>query len=283
MKNIVIKKSITNYDTDSFGLYLKDVAKTHPLSLSEEQELARRIHKGDKEAFDKLVTSNLRFVITVAKQYQGQGVPLSDLIQEGSIGITKAAMKYDETRGFKFISYAVWWIRQAILLCIYNQSRTVRYSNSQIVRAARINKARAYLKEMLGRDPTNEEVANEVKLTVEQVEDVDFYKSTCSSLDTPLSDKADSDVVGDLIPGDIRTDKLVEDNAKRDELYFLISKLDTRKADVLRMFFGLGCAQLSFIEIGKRFGITGERARQLKESALETLKRRYSSKLKELL
>lgn len=283
MKNIVIKKSITNYDTDSFGLYLKDVAKTHPLSLSEEQELARRIHKGDKEALDKLVTSNLRFVITVAKQYQGQGVPLSDLIQEGSIGITKAAMKYDETRGFKFISYAVWWIRQAILLCIYNQSRTVRYSNSQIVRAARINKARAYLKEILGRDPTNEEVANEVKLTVEQVEDVDFYKSTCSSLDTPLSDKADSDVVGDLIPGDIRTDKLVEDNAKRDELYFLISKLDTRKADVLRMFFGLGCAQLSFIEIGKRFGITGERARQLKESALETLKRRYSSKLKELL
>lgn len=282
MKTFKIGISFTNRDDLSIRLYFKDINKFKPLTPEEETELFIKIENGDREAFVKIIKHNLRFVITVAKQYQGQGLPLVDLINEGNIGLCTAVSKFDYTRGFKFISYAVWWIRQSIIQAIYNTGRTIRFPIPTVSKLNKLIKVSSTLESKLEREATIEELAKETDFTEEKVEDLIKYNNTCSSMDIVI-DEDNNSTIGDLIPSYVKSDDDLIIDSDKEELNKIISNLPNRNADIIRMFFGIGMQALSLEEIGLRFGMSEERIRQLREEGLEILRSNYSEELKELL
>ena len=280
MKTITKQVSFTNRD-ELLNSYFKDLRKTTPLTHEEEINLSARIKNGDQEALNKLVVSNLRFVVTVAKQYQHQGLDLTDLIQCGNEGLIKAARLYDGTKGCKFISYAVWWIRQSIVSAIYKVSNTIKFSISHVIKQHKIKKIVNKLEAKLGRTPTIEEIADNIELSESQINDIFLYDKDVVSTDdsTGLEDIT----VGDTIYGNDYPDEEIDKDSITEEIGTIISRLGDREQDIIRMFFGISVKELTLEEIGEKFGTTAERIRQIKEDALIKLKNRYSEELKNLL
>ena len=283
MKKIRIVPSITNRDDLSLKLYFKDIYKYPILSLEEEQKLFEEANNGDNDALQKVIQSNLRFVITVAKQYQGQGISLVDLINEGNIGLCIAAKKFDNTRGFKFISYAVWWIRQSILQAIYNTSRTIRYPITYISKLTKVNKTISKLESEYDRPPTLKELSNNLNVSEDEINDVLLNTNSCSSMDIQIGDDDNSTTIGDLLSNGETADQNLMFDSNKFKIRQILSKLKNREADIIRMYYGIDSQELSLEEIGTRFGMTGERIRQLKEEILNKLFTNYSNELRELL
>lgn len=284
MKSFKITQSITDRKDASLGIYFKDVSKLSMITPEKEIELTRRIKLGDKAAANELVTANLRFVISVAKQYQNKGLDLVDLIQEGNIGMLEAAYKFDETRGYRFISYAVWWIRQSIMRAISEQCRTVRVPMSQIVNISKINKMSEKFEQKNGRVPSMEEIEEETNLNRKKINMslASTYRSV--SLESPLRDE-DVSCLLDVLPND--NSESTDTTALKSDLILeierILSKLSYREQDVLRMSFGIGVQAMSNDEIANRFGIGGERVRQIQHSAINHIKNKYKNELSELL
>jgi RNA polymerase primary sigma factor len=255
--------------------YLEDIGESKPLSATEEQELARRIKQGDLEARDKLVRANLRFVVSVAKQYQNQGLPLADLINEGNIGLITAAERFDGTKGFKFISYAVWWVRQAILQALAEQSRIVRMPLNRVGLLSKISKVSSFLEQEVGGNPCAEEIAHELEISPEEVMNTLISGRKAWSLDACFEDDDDGRSLLDIL-GDEKQESpeaaVLNDSLKR-EISHLLETLDEREAETIRLYFGLGGEEpLTLDQIGMRFGLTRERVRQIKEKALRRLR-----------
>lgn len=283
MKDIKIIKSITNRDCDSISMYFKEIYKYQPLSSEEEIALASN---KTKENLNKLVLHNLRFVITVAKQYQGQGLNLEDLINEGNIGLCKAANKYNPDKGVRFISYAVWWIRQSIIAAIYTNSRTIKSPTSFIVLLNRIKRTIADFISEFNREPSLEELSELLNLSEDKISDIISKSTNCVSLDSPNLDDNDSSTLVDIIENtDVKSpDEDLEKNMKLIRLKKVIYSLPERYSTVLIEHFGLfGVFPKSFDEIGKKMNLTGERVRQIKNDAINKLRQRYGKKLYELL
>lgn len=284
MKSFKITQSITDRKDASLGIYFKDVSKLSMITPEKEVELTKRIKLGDKAAANELVTANLRFVISVAKQYQNKGLDLVDLIQEGNIGMLEAAYKFDETRGYRFISYAVWWIRQSIMRAISEQCRTVRVPMSQIVNMSKINKMSEKFEQKNGRTPSMEEIEEETNLDRKKINVslASTYRSV--SLESPLRDE-DVSCLLDVIPNDNSesTDTTALKSDLIIEIEHILSKLSYREQDVLRMSFGIGVQAMSNDEIANRFGIGGERIRQIQHSAINHIRNKYKNELSELL
>ena len=284
MKSFKITQSITDRKDASLGIYFKDVSKLSMITPEKEIELTRRIKLGDKAAANELVTANLRFVISVAKQYQNKGLDLVDLIQEGNIGMLEAAYKFDETRGYRFISYAVWWIRQSIMRAISEQCRTVRVPMSQIVNMSKINKMSEKFEQKNGRVPSMEEIEEETNLNRKKINMslASTYRSV--SLESHLRDE-DVSCLLDVLPNDNSesTDTTALKSDLNLEIERILSKLSYREQDVLRMSFGIGVQAMSNDEIASRFGIGGERVRQIQHSAINHIKNKYKNELSELL
>ena len=284
MKSFKITQSITDRKDASLGIYFKDVSKLSMITPEKEVELTKRIKLGDKAAANELVTANLRFVISVAKQYQNKGLDLVDLIQEGNIGMLEAAYKFDETRGYRFISYAVWWIRQSIMRAISEQCRTVRVPMSQIVNMSKINKMSEKFEQKNGRTPSMEEIEEETNLDRKKINMslASTYRSV--SLESPLRDE-DVSCLLDVLPND--NSESTDTTALKSDLILeierILSKLSYREQDVLRMSFGIGVQAMSNDEIASRFGIGGERVRQIQHSAINHIKNKYKNELSELL
>ena len=284
MKSFKITQSITDRKDASLGIYFKDVSKLSMITPEKEIELTRRIKLGDKAAANELVTANLRFVISVAKQYQNKGLDLVDLIQEGNIGMLEAAYKFDETRGYRFISYAVWWIRQSIMRAISEQCRTVRVPMSQIVNMSKINKMSEKFEQKNGRVPSMEEIEEETNLNRKKINMslASTYRSV--TLESPLRDE-DVSCLLDVLPND--NSESTDTTALKSDLILeierILSKLSYREQDVLRMSFGIGVQAMSNDEIASRFGIGGERVRQIQHSAINHIKNKYKNELSELL
>ena len=284
MKSFKITQSITDRKDASLGIYFKDVSKLSMITPEKEVELTKRIKLGDKAAANELVTANLRFVISVAKQYQNKGLDLVDLIQEGNIGMLEAAYKFDETRGYRFISYAVWWIRQSIMRAISEQCRTVRVPMSQIVNMSKINKMSEKFEQKNGRVPSMEEIEEETNLNKKKINMslASTYRSV--SLESPLRDE-DVSCLLDVLPND--NSESTDTTALKSDLILeierILSKLSYREQDVLRMSFGIGVQAMSNDEIASRFGIGGERVRQIQHSAINHIKNKYKNELSELL
>ena len=284
MKSFNITHSITDRKDASLGIYFKDVSKLSMITPEKEVELTKRIKLGDKAAANELVTANLRFVISVAKQYQNKGLDLVDLIQEGNIGMLEAAYKFDETRGYRFISYAVWWIRQSIMRAISEQCRTVRVPMSQIVNMSKINKMSEKFEQKNGRVPSMEEIEEETNLNRNKINMslTSTYRSV--SLESPLRDE-DVSCLLDVLPND--NSESTDTTALKSDLILeierILSKLSYREQDVLRMSFGIGVQAMSNDEIANRFGIGGERVRQIQHSAINHIKNKYKNELSELL
>lgn len=284
MKSFKITQSITDRKDASLGIYFKDVSKLSMITPEKEVELTKRIKLGDKAAANELVTANLRFVISVAKQYQNKGLDLVDLIQEGNIGMLEAAYKFDETRGYRFISYAVWWIRQSIMRAISEQCRTVRVPMSQIVNMSKINKMSEKFEQKNGRAPSMEEIEEETNLNRKKINMslASTYRSV--SLESPLRDE-DVSCLLDVLPND--NSESTDTTALKSDLIIeierVLSKLSYREQDVLRMSFGIGVQAMSNDEIANRFGIGGERIRQIQHSAISHIRNKYKNELSELL
>lgn len=284
MKSFKITQSITDRQDASLGLYFKDVSKQPIIDINEEIALTKRIKEGDQKAIDKLVNANLRFVISVAKQYQNKGLPLVDLIQEGNLGIVEAAKRYDETRGFRFISYAVWWIRQSIMHAISSQCRTVRIPMSQVAYLNRISKATEKFEQEYGRKPSPEEIEAETNLSSDKISFTLSSSNRSISLETPFNDEEAGcllDVIPDSNSDD--TDKTLIQDSISQELEDVLNKLSFRERDVLRMSFGLGMVAMQNEEIAIRFGIGSERVRQIQHEAIEKIRLNYGDALRELL
>ena len=284
MKSFKITQSVTDRQDASLGMYMKDISKEPLISLEEEVELAQRIKQGDRLAADKLICANLRFVISVAKQYQNKGLPLVDLIQAGNEGLIEASTRWDETRGFKFISYAVWWIRQAIMYAISDQCRTIRVPMNQIVYMNKISKAIEKLEQEHNRKPSVEEIETETNLTSDRISFTLSSSNKSVSLETPFNDE-DAGCLLDVIPNsnsDNADKTLIQDSISQ-ELEDVLNKLSFRERDVLKMSFGLGMPIMQNEEIASRFGISSERVRQIQHEAIEKIRLNYSDILRELL
>ena len=279
MKSIQIKRSITDRNNISLNDYLKDISKIKMLTPEQEKEVGKLAKEGDRKAIDKLTTSNLRFVISVAKQYQGQGLDLIDLIQAGNTGLIEAANRFDVDKGYRFISYAVWWIRQAIIQALSDNSRTIRLPISQIHIIAKINKAISEFEQLHNRKPSNEELEKIVDIPAHKIDKIMSSESKVVSIDTPFKDEEEGTLV-DVIPNtnSPKADNIINEEYKKKEINMLLNTLSDREHDVIRMYFGIGCYPCTLDDIGEKFGVTYERARQIKESALKNL-----SKLKSLL
>ena len=284
MRSFKISQSITDRQDASLNSYFKDVSRQPMISQEEEIELTKKIKEGNEAAVKKLVEANLRFVISVAKQYQNKGLALVDLIQEGNIGLIEAARKFDETRGFRFISYAVWWIRQAIIKALSDQCRTIRIPANQVVCMNKISKAIEQFEQQHGRKPSTGEL--------EELTDIDYDKICLAmlamnrsvSLESPIKDE-DASCLLDIIPNDgaIPTDTEVSKNDLLNEIERILSKLSYRDRDILRMSFGIGMNPMTNEEIARRFGIGSERVRQIQHSALKYIRNKYTKELKDLL
>ena len=279
MRQLKITKSITNRESASLDKYLQEIGKEDLITVEEEVELAQRIKKGDQEALEKLTKANLRFVVSVAKQYQNQGLSLPDLINEGNLGLIKAAEKFDETRGFKFISYAVWWIRQSILQALAEQSRIVRLPLNQVGSLNKINKAFARFEQENERTPSPEELANVLDLPKEKVSDTLRVSGRHVSVDAPFSDGEDNNLLDVLVNTDSpNADRGLIHESLSTEVERALATLTDRERDIIRYFFGIGCPEMTLEEIGEKFGLTRERVRQIKEKAIRRL--RHSSRNK---
>ncbi len=273
MRQLKITKSITNRESASLDKYLQEIGKEELISVEEEVELAQRIKKGDKEALEKLTKANLRFVVSVAKQYQNQGLSLPDLINEGNLGLIKAAEKFDETRGFKFISYAVWWIRQSILQALAEQSRIVRLPLNQVGSLNKINKAFARFEQEHERTPSAEELANELELPKEKVTDTLRVAGRHISVDAPFADGEDNSLLDVLVNTDSpNADRGLINESLSTEVDRALEILTERERDIIRYFFGIGCSEMTLEEIGEKFDLTRERVRQIKEKAIRKLR-----------
>jgi RNA polymerase primary sigma factor len=280
MRQLKITKSITNRESASLDKYLQEIGKEELITVEEEVELAQRIKKGDRLALEKLTRANLRFVVSVAKQYQNQGLTLPDLINEGNLGLIKAAEKFDETRGFKFISYAVWWIRQSILQALAEQSRIVRLPLNQVGSLNKINKAFSKFEQENERTPAPEEIAEDLDLPKEKVADTLRVSGRHVSVDAPFVDGEDNSLLDVLVNSDSpKADRdLVKESLTR-EIERVLSTLTERERDIIKLFFGIGCQDMTLEEIGEKFGLTRERVRQIKEKAIRRLRHTSKSKL----
>ena len=284
MKSFKITQSITDRQDASLGIFFKEVSKLPMIDINKEIELSRRVKKGDMKAADELVKANLRCVISVAKQYQNKGLPLVDLIQEGCIGVIEASRRYDESKGFRFISYAVWWIRQAIIHAISDQCRTVRVPMSQVVYMNKISKATEKFEQEYGRKPLPEEIESETNLTSDKISFTLSSSSRSVSLESPFKDE-EAGCLLDVIPNSNSedTDKTLIQDSISQELEDVLDKLSFRERDILRMSFGLGMMPMQNEEIASRFGIGCERVRQIQHEAIDKIKSNYSYLLKDLL
>ncbi|MGE5426957.1 MAG: RNA polymerase sigma factor RpoD/SigA [Methylococcaceae bacterium] len=280
MRQLKITKSITNRESASLDKYLQEIGKEELITVEEEVELAQRIKKGDQAALEKLTRANLRFVVSVAKQYQNQGLSLPDLINEGNLGLIKAAEKFDETRGFKFISYAVWWIRQSILQALAEQSRIVRLPLNQVGSLNKINKAFSKFEQEHERKPSPEELADSLELPAEKVADTLRVSGRHISVDAPFVEGEDNSLLDVLINNDSpNADRALMMESLAKEIERALATLTERESDIIRMFFGIGCQEMTLEEIGERFGLTRERVRQIKEKAIRRLRHTSRSKL----
>ncbi|MDX9908694.1 MAG: RNA polymerase sigma factor RpoD/SigA [Bacteroidales bacterium] len=280
MRQLKITKSITNRESASLDKYLQEIGKEELITVEEEVELAQRIKKGDHAALEKLTRANLRFVVSVAKQYQNQGLSLPDLINEGNLGLIKAAEKFDETRGFKFISYAVWWIRQSILQALAEQSRIVRLPLNQVGSLNKINKAFSKFEQEHERKPSPEELAESLELTPDKITDTLRVSGRHVSVDAPFVDGEDNSLLDVLVNDDSpRADRILIQESLSREINRALATLTEREADIIKLFFGIGCQEMTLEEIGERFGLTRERVRQIKEKAIRRLRHTSKSKL----
>ena len=283
MRQLKITQQLTNRDTASLDKYLQDISKEGMITPEEEADLARKIRKGDQVALHKMTKANLRFVVSVAKQYQNQGLTLPDLINEGNLGLIKAAQRFDETRGFKFISYAVWWIRQSILQALAEQARIVRLPSNKIGAIQKINKTLSKLEQQFEREPSVDEVANILELTNKDVSDTMKNAGRHVSMDAPVSnDESSSANMYDLMESsdNPKPDSELVKESLRNEVERILSTLTLREAEVVNCFFGLnGTVAMSLEEIAQRYELTRERVRQIKEKAIRRLKQGSKKKI----
>lgn len=280
MRQLKITKSITNRESDSLDKYLQEIGHEELISVEEEVELAQRIRKGDRKALEKLTKANLRFVVSVAKQYQNQGLSLPDLINEGNVGLIKAAEKFDETRGFKFISYAVWWIRQSILQAIAEQSRIVRLPLNQVGSVNKINRVLNKFEQENERRPSIDEIADKVDIPHEKIEEAMKVNGRHVSMDAPFADGEDNSLL-DVLPN---ADSPMADNtlvleSLREEIKRALQTLNERERNIIEAFFGINQQEMTLEEIGERYGLTRERVRQIKEKAIRRLRHSTKNKL----
>ena len=283
MRQLKITKSITNRESASLDKYLQEIGRKDLITVDEEVELAQKIKQGDQAALDKLVSANLRFVVSVAKQYQNQGLSLPDLIDEGNLGLIKAAQKFDETRGFKFISYAVWWIRQSILQALAEQSRIVRLPLNQVGSLNKIGKALQRFEQENERRPSPAELAEQLDVP-EKIADTMKVSGRHVSVDAPFVDGEDNSLL-DVLPNEdspMADSSLTQESLSK-EVNRALEQLNPRERDILKMFFGIGCQEMTLEEIGAKFDLTRERVRQIKEKAIRRLKGQKSKLLKSYL
>jgi len=285
MRQLKITKQVTNRETASLDKYLQEIGKVDLITAEQEVELARRIKQGDRIALEKLTKANLRFVVSVSKQYQNQGLSLPDLINEGNLGLIKAAQRFDETRGFKFISYAVWWIRQSILQALAEQSRIVRLPLNKIGSINKINKASARLEQSFEREPNSKEIAGELEMTENEVKESQRNAGRHVSMDAPLIQDEDNTMY-DVIRSDEATTPetgLLYESLRK-EIDRAVQTLTQREGDVVKLYFGLGEGHpMTLEEIGEKFDLTRERVRQIKEKAIRRLKHTSRSKILKIL
>jgi RNA polymerase primary sigma factor len=299
MRQLKITKSITNRESASLDKYLQEIGREELITVEDEVELAQRIRKGDQEALEKLTRANLRFVVSVAKQYQNQGLSLPDLINEGNLGLIKAAEKFDETRGFKFISYAVWWIRQSILQALAEQSRIVRLPLNQVgslnkinkalskfeqeherMPSPQINKALSKFEQEHERMPSPEELAEILDIPRDKIADTLRVSGRHVSVDAPFVDGEDNNLLDVLVNNDSpNADRGLVNESLNKEIERALSTLTERERDIVKYFFGIGCSEMTLEEIGEYFGLTRERVRQIKEKAIRRLRHSARSKL----
>lgn len=281
MRQLKITKQITNRETASLDMYLQDIGRVELITADEEVALAQKIKQGDQKALDKLVKANLRFVVSVSKQYQNQGLSLPDLINEGNMGLIKAAQRFDETRGFKFISYAVWWIRQSILQALAEQSRIVRLPLNKIGAINKINKTFAKLEQQLEREPMAEEISDMIEIAPADIRDIMRNQGRHMSMDAPLGNMEDGGSMYELLENkhEVAPDNDLIIESLRSEINRALLALTPREADVVRLYYGLsGGHSHSLEEIGEKFELTRERVRQIKEKAVRRLKHASRSK-----
>ena len=280
MRQLKITKSITNRESASLDKYLQEIGREDLITVEEEVELAQAIKKGDRKALEKLTKANLRFVVSVAKQYQNQGLSLPDLINEGNLGLIKAAEKFDETRGFKFISYAVWWIRQSILQALAEQSRIVRLPLNQVGSLNKIGKVLSRFEQENERRPSAEELAEELDIPVDKITDTLKVSGRHVSVDAPFVEGEDNSLLDVLVNEDTpNTDGTLMYESLSREIDRALATLTERESDIIKMFFGIGCQEVALEEIGDKFGLTRERVRQIKEKAIRRLRQGTRSKL----
>ncbi len=280
MRQLKITKSITNRESASLDKYLQEIGREELITVEDEVELAQRIRKGDQEALEKLTRANLRFVVSVAKQYQNQGLSLPDLINEGNLGLIKAAEKFDETRGFKFISYAVWWIRQSILQALAEQSRIVRLPLNQVGSLNKINKVLQKFEQENERMPSPDELAELLDIPREKIADTLRVSGRHVSVDAPFVDGEDNSLLDVLVNSDSpNADRGLVNESLNKEIERALSTLTERERDIVKYFFGIGTQEMTLEEIGEYFGLTRERVRQIKEKAIRRLRHSARSKL----
>jgi RNA polymerase primary sigma factor len=281
MRQLKITKQITNRDAKSLEKYFQEISKINLITADEEVELARKIREGDQKALDKLVSANLRFVVSAAKQYQNRGLRLTDLINEGNLGLVKAAKRFDETRGFKFISYAVWWIRQSILQALSKKSRVIRLPQNKIATNSKIYKVYSSLEQAYERPPSATEIASELDISVSKVKSSIKNSGKHVSLDAPFREGESSSLYNVLESKKLsRPDKEMIDESLETDIDEALKRIPERQGDVLRLFFGLGNQPpMSLVEIGEIFDVTRERVRQIKDKALRSLRRKSNTEI----
>ena len=273
MRQLKITKSITNRESEALDKYLQEIGKEDMISVEEEVELAQRIRKGDSKALERLTKANLRFVVSVAKQYQNQGLSLPDLINEGNMGLIKAAEKFDETRGFKFISYAVWWIRQSILQAIAEQSRIVRLPLNQVGSVNKINKVLNKFEQEHERRPSLEEISEAIDLPEDKIDEAMSVNGRHVSVDAPFVEGEDNSLLDVLVNDDApMADRTLVMESLQAEINNALKTLNERERNIIEAFYGINCPEMTLEEIGSKYGLTRERVRQIKEKAIRRLR-----------
>ena len=281
MRQLKITKQITNRDSKSLEKYFQEISKIDLITADEEVELARRIREGDQKALDALVSANLRFVVSAAKQYQNRGLRLTDLINEGNLGLVKAAKRFDETRGFKFISYAVWWIRQSILQALSNTSRVIRLPQNKIATNTKIYQVYSILEQTYQRPPSPTEIASELDISVSKVKSSIKSSVKHISLDAPFKEGESSSLYNVIESKKLNSpDKEMIDESLETDIDQVLNRIPERQSDVLRLYFGLGNQQpMSLVEIGELFDVTRERVRQIKDKGIRALRRKGNTEM----
>ena len=279
MRQLKITKSITNRESEALEKYLQEISKETMISAEEEVELAQRIKKGDQKALERLTKANLRFVVSVAKQYQNQGLSLPDLINEGNLGLLKAAERFDETRGFKFISYAVWWIRQSILQAISEQSRIVRLPLNQVGSVNKINREINRFEQLNERRPSVDEIAEKIDLPQEKIDEAMSINGHHISVDAPFVEGEDNSLLDVMTNAEApMADKELVDESLKSEIQTALNSLNERERNVVEASYGINQPELTLEEIGSKFGLTRERVRQIKEKAIRKLRNSKTNK-----